>query len=302
MPSHQDGFTHPIQSSRTRVHLCSCLPKNRTYTREQKPLLVEYNQKQRPIPKTWEAMVDNGIGFLDLPRELRDMIYNYICTDLPQNGDGWRETHDEGKYGIPAAQQDHTLVLQDCNIMRTCRQVHWEFAEVLYGRLLQICGDVSQFQSQFLVPGSHILPLSPNYAHLVRKVAVLHDTGIREDMSLYQAKTSGDEQWCHVVAVATLLAKLFPKIQTVRVIHRICPRGHLDQTWETVCGLRGDTREWQVRESEKFIRGVCWSDGRNVKLPRQLELIHLDFDTVVETPLVEALKNIRAAELHNHRA
>ncbi|KAI4664609.1 uncharacterized protein J4E79_002906 [Alternaria viburni] len=258
-------------------------------------------RKPEPIPKTWEAMAgDNGVSFLDLPRELRDMIYNYICTDLPQIGDGWRDKHDEGKYGIPAATEAQAAVLHDCNIMRTCRQVHWEFAEMLYAQPLQICSPIYEFQTQFILPGSHILPLSPTYAHLVKKVAVLHDTAIGNvpDDYYYRASTSGDHQWQHVVSVATQLGKLFPMIQTVRVLHRICPRDYsYDTTFQTLCGLLGDNREEQVEKSEKFIKGVCWSDGRPVKLPPQLELVNLDFDTIVETPLVEAIKNVRAAEL-----
>lgn len=299
MPSHHDGYAHSIQSRRARVHLCSCLSKARTYTPGPNPVSIRPNKRQRPIPKPWEAMAgDNGVGFLDLPRELRDMVYNYICIDLPQIGDGWRDKHDEGRYGIPAATEAQADVLQDCNIMRTCRQVHWEFAETLYAQLLQICSPIYEFQTQFIRPGSHILPLSPTYAHLVKKVAVLHHTGIPDHRSRLEQSTSGDEQWRHVVTVATQLAKLFPKIQTVRVLHRICPSDYLDHTWATACGLRGNTRKEQVKESQKFIRGSCWSDGRKVKMPRQLELVHLDFDTIVETPLVEAMRDIRAAELN----
>jgi len=301
MPSHHDGYSHSIQSRRARVHLCSCLPKARTYTPGLDSVSVRSNKKQESIPKTWEAMAgDNGVSFLDLPRELRDMIYNYICTDLPQIGDGWRDKHDEGRYGIPAATEAQADILHDCNIMRTCRQVHWEFAEMLYAQPLQICSPIYEFQTQFILPGSHILPLSPTYAHLVKKVAVLHDTAIGNvpDQYYYRASTSGDHQWRHVVSVATHLGKLFPMIQTVRVLHRICPRDYsYDTTFQTLCGLLGDTREKQVQKSEKFIKGMCWSDGRPVKLPPQLELVHLDFDTIVETPLVEAMKNVRAAEL-----
>ncbi|KAI4656087.1 hypothetical protein J4E93_000804 [Alternaria ventricosa] len=259
-------------------------------------------RKPEPIPKIWKAMAGyNGVSFLDLPRELRDMIYNHICTDLPQIGDGWRDKHDEGRYGIPAATEAQADILHDCNIMRTCRQVHWEFAEMLYAQPLQICSPIYEFQTQFILPGSHILPLSPTYAHLVKKVAVLHDTGIgniRDWYGKFGTDTSCEHQWRHVVSVATQLGKLFPRIQTVRVLHRICPRDYIyDTTFLTLCGLLGDTREKQVELSEKFIKGVCWSDGRPVKLPPQLELVHLDFDTIVETPLVEAMKNVRAAEL-----
>ncbi|KAI4626264.1 uncharacterized protein J4E87_004765 [Alternaria ethzedia] len=259
-------------------------------------------RKPEPIPKTWEAMAgDNGVSFLDLPRELRDMIYNYICTDLPQIGDGWRDKHDEGKYGIPAATEAQADILHDCNIMRTCRQVHWEFAEMLYAQPLQICSPIYEFQTQFILPGSHILPLSPTYADLVKKVAVLHDTEIGHTRDQYHKlgkNTSVENHWRNLVTIATQLGKLFPKIQTVRVLYRICPRDYSrDKTFQTLCGLHGDTREKQVEKSETFIKGVCWSDGRPVKLPPQLELVNLDFDTIVETPLVEAIKNVRAAEL-----
>lgn len=298
MPSHQYGFAYSNQSRRARVHVCSGVPKACAYTPGQNPKLIRTNQRQRPIPKTWERMAgDNGVGFLDLPRELRDMIYNYICTNLSTNGDGWNDKHGAFKHYIPGSSRSRNL-----GIMETCRQVHWEFAETLYAQPLQLCPVLYKYRTQFNVAGSHILPLSLTYAHLVKKVAVLHDTEIRKfraQYDLFETKTSGEEQWRHVVSIATRLGKLFPKIQTVRVLHRICPRDYgVDYTWQTVCGLLGDTREEQVEESEKFIRCVCWSDGRSIKMPPQLELMHLDVDTIVETPLVEAMRNVRAADMN----
>jgi hypothetical protein len=81
---------------------------------------------------------DNGPSFLDLPRELRDMTYVYVCDGMRHDGSGWRK---KGEYAGDCYIPDDCIILgwqpiifQNCNIMRTCRQVHWEFAKVLYTR------------------------------------------------------------------------------------------------------------------------------------------------------------------------
>jgi len=75
------------------------------------------------------------------------MVYNYVCDEMLYKGYVWEKK-------IPESQESSEFYnevksdklfdapfwwshyLHDCSIMRTCHEVHYEFAVVLYGRPL----------------------------------------------------------------------------------------------------------------------------------------------------------------------
>jgi hypothetical protein len=246
---------------------------------------------------------DNGTSFLDLPRELRDMIYVHVCDGMPHEGNGWRKIDEYAMDWTLENIGKPTARFQNCNIMRTCRQVHWEFAEVLYARPLQLTGSISPFHK--VVAGSHILPLSTTYAHLVKRLAVIHSVDAEEfynrtvplDPSFEAAQTPV-EQWRNIATAAMQLVKLFPALQTVRVLHDAYIKlKDRDPLWDSFLGDGRIARDECVETSERFLRAVRLRDFRKIKIPMQLELLHLLLGHPYELPLGTAVRNIRAAEL-----
>jgi hypothetical protein len=247
----------------------------------------------------------NGTGLLDLPRELRDIIYGYVCDDMIHDGYGWRKEDEWADDFDPGAEEDEELIFyQNCNIMRICRQVHWEFTEVLYARPLQLTG-VPPFgiAHHIVVTGSHILPLSRTYAHFVKKLAFIHSIGLQDYLGVEsrgEHKVSAEVLWLDVVTATRTLLKLFPALQILRILITNEPIEPVNDVLLAMLGMRTDRREEPVEIAEDVIQVVRQSDTRPVKVPQQLELLYLEEDNgiVREMPLSEALRNVQAAELH----
>ncbi|CAN9166563.1 unnamed protein product [Alternaria alternata] len=340
-------------------------------------------KKPRPIPKTWEWMgTKNGTGLLDLPRELRDIIYGYICDDMIHNGYGWRKEDewaedcdtdgsdtddndtddndtddndtddndtddndtddndtddndtddndtddndtddndtddndtddndtddndtDDNDTDDNDTDDQEPIVYQDCNIMRICRQVHWEFAEVLYARPLQLTSIPPFSKLHLVVTGSHILPLSRTYGHLVKKLAFIHSID-REDYLGLEPRIGeffdAEVLWLDIITATRKLLKLFPTLQILRILvtnERTNAAKH--DVLMALLGKRTNRREELVEIAEDLIQAVRWSDTKPIEVPQQLKLLYLeDANGIVsEMPLGEALRNIQAAELH----
>jgi hypothetical protein len=278
----------------------------------------------------------NGTGLLDLPRELRDIIYGYVCDDMIHNGYGWRKENewaedcdtddsdmddsdtddsdtddsntDDSDTDDSDTDDQEPIVYQNCNIMRICRQVHWEFAEVLYARPLQLTSIPPFSKLHLVITGSHILPLSRTYGHLVKKLAFIHSID-REDYLGLELQTgwhfhaNAEVLWLDVVTATRKLLKLFPTLQILRILvtnERIrSPKDN--DVLMALLGKRTDRREELVEIAEDLIQAVCWSDTKPIEVPQQLELLYLEDANGIlsEMPLGEALRSIQAAELHN---
>ena len=273
----------------------------------------------------------NGTGLLDLPRELRDIIYGYVCDDMIHNGYGWRkenewaedcdtddsdmddsdtddsDTDDSNTDDSDTDDSDtgdqEPIVYQNCNIMRICRQVHWEFAEVLYARPLQLTSIPPFSKLHLVITGSHILPLSRTYGHLVKKLAFIHSIGLQDYLGVEsrgEHKVSAEVLWLDVVTATRTLLKLFPALQILRILITNEPIEPVNDVLLAMLGMRTDRREEPVEIAEDVIQVVRQSDTRPIKVPQQLELLYLEEDNgiVREMPLSEALRNVQAAELH----
>ena len=73
------------------------------------------------------ASLDGPAGFLHLPYELREIIYNLA---LGTNGSIYANVHDET--GVKGHKFRLTTNLNPANLLRTCRQIHAEVAPILY--------------------------------------------------------------------------------------------------------------------------------------------------------------------------
>ncbi|KAB2102522.1 hypothetical protein AG0111_0g8827 [Alternaria gaisen] len=308
--------------------------------------IFSFAYKKPRIPKTWEWMgTKNGTGLLDLPRELRDIIYGYVCDDMIHNGYGWRKEDewaedcdtddsdtdgsdtdgsdtdgsdtdgsdtddndtDDNDTGDDDTDDQEPIVYQNCNIMRICRQVHWEFAEVLYARPLQLTSIPPFSKLHLVTTGSHILPLSRTYGHFVKKLAFIHSID-REDYLGLEPETgwhfhaNAEVLWLDVVTATRKLLKLFPTLQILRILvtneRTTTPAKH--DVLMALLGKRTNRREELVEIAEDLIQAVRWSDTKPIEVPQQLKLLYLeDANGIVsEMPLGEALRNIQAAELH----
>ncbi|KAL1799775.1 hypothetical protein ACET3X_000117 [Alternaria dauci] len=245
----------------------------------------EYNfafayKRPRPIPKTWEWMGSkDSTGLLDLS----PTTATWADDDC-----------------VPG---EEPIVFQNCNIMRVCRQVHWEFAEVLYARPLQLTGVPCFTNFPIVVTGSHVLPLSKTYAHLVKRLAFIHTTGLSD---FFEADDLYGEGRCpsaqalllDIITATKKLLKLFPALQVLRILVDDEPFENLEMFFDSLLGRREGTREELVDKTEEFIKAV---GRRLMKIPQQLELLLLEGGVPKNVPLSEAFRNMQAAELHKKR-
>jgi hypothetical protein len=233
------------------------------------------------------------------------MVYGYICDDMKRIGELWHRT---GQPPLPpltdkdfgASDTDREIdydeqrdECHDCSIMATCKQVHWEFAEMLYARLIQFAS---------FAHSTHTIPISAPYAHLVKKLLVVHNMQFA-DIDYGQEPENFEpaaEVWRHIIHVAARLNKLFPHLRIMRVA--IPPDLDQDGTWLSLCGeneVVADEPSDEVKIAEDFLRTTRWKNGRTIKIPTQLELVHaVSLEPIVHkvTPLIKALKNVREAE------
>lgn len=89
-------------------------------TRPESPPLHEESKRRLPEPtsESTSAPADGGTGFLDLPPEIRNIIYEYaVVQDKPI-----RFTYDKGR----AARQPY--------LARVNRQIRWECLPIFYGQ------------------------------------------------------------------------------------------------------------------------------------------------------------------------
>jgi hypothetical protein len=161
----------------------------------------------------WEASSrsQSGTSFLDLPLEIRDMIYRNICDDLHREGYVWEHM----AYGNAAPEMYHIRpeVFSDCAIMRTCRQMHSEFAKRLYAIPMHI-----EFKSICL----HMFPFSPLYVPLVRSVLAIYS----------EHKQYSSDRFPPVLQIVNAFSKTFPNLDTQRVGWR-AQEYFLEEKWST---------------------------------------------------------------------
>jgi hypothetical protein len=144
---------------------------------------------------------------------------------------------------------------------------------------------------------THTIPMSAPYARLVQKLLVIHDMQPaylgdgKEPTGLFE---SAADAWRHIIHIASRLSKLFPHLRTLCLV--IQSDLDVDGTWASLCGeneVVGDDESDEVKMVEDFLRTTRWKNGRKIKIPAQLELVHaVSLEPIVHevTPLIEAKK------------
>lgn len=244
-----------------------------------------------------------GTGFLDLPREIRDLIYGEIHGELKREGLRWiatapraRLTNASAKWmervvsSTPYRKDDpvaRPAVFADCALMRTCRQLHSEFAPVLYSSPLQLSG---------LGGGLNEIPLSPLYVGLVR-IVFTANTCLNE--------ADCDETWRETLEMATGLSMIFPNLDVMRL-------GWFVTSYSEDPVTLTQKKPWAwdatVRAAEKSIKRVQRQTGTALVIPHNLEVVQLEgthdnghgwpnqFDEVesMPTPVADAIYKLRS--------
>ncbi|KAF2111628.1 hypothetical protein BDV96DRAFT_649609 [Lophiotrema nucula] len=230
-------------------------------------LTCDWSESKKATPST---------GFLDLPKEIRDMIYQNLFEDLKRKGIKWNlpvahlHLRADRKY-----EKQTTTVPFVCTLMRTCRQFHYEFAERLYSSPIHL--SVSEY------PRAHRLPFHAAYRPLVKKVFVV---------MFDRMHNQGDFQqnWRKVLNISKSLVDVCPNISVLRVGWDLQWFSAGGEDWWTLFGGVGRARESDVRETKKIIKK--WT-GRT-KIPHQLELIILHGDGSANSPICEAVRDLRS--------
>jgi hypothetical protein len=239
------------------------------------------------------------VGFPDLPRELGEIVYNYIFDDLRRTGILWADSsHDHSSRVFKADIESQGEQLppregfSDCTIMRTCHQIHQEFAAALYGQLLQISS---------AHPGHHMLSLSRSYASLVRRILV----GL--PAMTQQGPAGGvSETVRHILRISKVLTKTFPGLVSLQLIFGPCPmktdRSIEPHRSDWQCIMPGSkehlTRDDQVAAAARILRSD-FGCRKRVSIPKQLAIfqrippLERGIHPVVDTPLCEAFRNVR---------
>jgi hypothetical protein len=235
----------------------------------------------------------SGTGFLDLPKELRDMIYQEICGKLKRKGVRWQATAPQtcGVLSKKDKEESEKRSMSgwvmsneawkscpkdsaDCTIMRTCRQVHAEFAAVLYGGPLEL-HDISQ--------GSNVIPISPIYRGLVRTVFSTGAPGLN--------RTDDLDAWRTQLQIAAGLSGAFVDANTLRLGWFVA-RDH-----NTLCGNLWDSTVKEVVKAVKAVKKISYTP---LIVPHNLEIVQMYWTNgrrelqSIPSPITDAIDMLRA--------
>ncbi|KAF1959769.1 hypothetical protein CC80DRAFT_590954 [Byssothecium circinans] len=241
----------------------------------------------------------SAISFLDLPKEIRDMIYGLICAELPHHGRYWPPTDLDPATRKPVPRAEGGLVensnldpesytrdasgraapFKTLEIMRTCRQIHSEFAEILYSEPLEMT---------FSNAGENLTPLSPTYAPLVRFILIIMGSRF----------TAPSQYFIPVLQMSNCVADMFPNLKVLYMgwISPAYTRLSQDaEHWEICDGqAEGLTPEGCVVRIVKKLKRVCREFGVKASLPHCFELVKMSpWETEVGTPFCEAARRFR---------
>jgi hypothetical protein len=234
------------------------------------------------------------------------MIYQEICGSLKRKGVRWAATTPQTDGKLKKQKYDHIdgctcnnhesgpsedniawkstgrpKDYADCAIMRTCRQVHAEFAAVLYGSPLEL----------YNIARSHnVIPISPLYAGLVRTVFVTAATGLHAVDDLHAWRTQ--------LQTATGLSNVFVNADILRLGWFVTKPDN-----DAVTLLRQDPEAWDraVKEVVRTVKKVKKMSYTPLSVPHNVEVVEMYWTNgwrrevqSIRAPLSEAISMLRA--------
>ncbi|KAF2872118.1 hypothetical protein BDV95DRAFT_594382 [Massariosphaeria phaeospora] len=253
---------------RTKSNL---LPENKIALRQ--PTKHSVHPDWQPSAKRTSAT-----GFFDLPIELRNMVYQMVCGQGFRVGLFWhlnRRESQSPRHGFRRKK------VHCCAIMRTCRQVHAEFAKTLYATPLSC--NVTNRKSRYQT--TQRVPIVSTYAPLVMKIL------------LYMGERQKDPKSAltNALQVASSVVDKFCNVQIVKVVWDRSNCGTLDYEIE-----KGTPSNWihDVRSGKDLIREVRDQYGESMAIPYQLVLVEAHHDFLnANSPFCKAVRNLRSQPL-----
>jgi hypothetical protein len=234
------------------------------------------------------------------------MVYQEICGSLKRKGVRWAATTPQTdgmlkkqKYGridgstlrdnesdpsedniawkSTGRLEDYT----DCAIMRTCRQVHAEFAAVLYGSPLELYN---------IVQSDNVIPISPLYAGLVRTVFVTAATGLFAVDDL--------DAWRTQLQTANGLSNVFVNANILRLGWFVAKP---DNDAVTLLRLNPEAWDRAVKEVVRTVKKVKKMSYTPLSVPHNVEVVEMYWTNgwkrevqSIRAPTSEAISMLRA--------
>ncbi|OCK74729.1 hypothetical protein K432DRAFT_447132 [Lepidopterella palustris CBS 459.81] len=224
-------------------------------------------------PLVWRQSrkaVDDKLSFLDLPREIRDIIYellyrvpgvifihskptqffrHVICA---KNIRGKRDGPIEP---IPLG------VIISTALMRTCRQIHAECSPILYGN------------NDFQVYNSYMQLASVTYRPLVRHITHMgyHDARLLVNDPFRVSHVWKALFWPYVLQNVSIILTLYPKVRDIRFqIYAPLGGGHI---WKPpFVNFQNTTPEERINMASNWLLHRCPFGSE-----RHRECLHLEF-------------------------
>ncbi|OCL03279.1 hypothetical protein AOQ84DRAFT_154437 [Glonium stellatum] len=197
---------------------------------------------------------DHSLSILDLPRELRDIVYEYVCQVPGEIFIYWRPSqfgydiaakNIRGKYGGPSEPIPLKIVMSTA-LMKTCRQIHAECSPILYGH--------NNFS--LLMPDRDFV--SATYLPLIRHITLISNSDTRLfDQNAYNVSLAWRATfWPLVSRRCEKLLGLFPKLQSIRyLIYATDSNGNARKP--AFIKYEGTTREDRIDMAATWFRYRC---------------------------------------------
>ncbi|KAF2011492.1 hypothetical protein BU24DRAFT_282448 [Aaosphaeria arxii CBS 175.79] len=213
------------------------------------------------------------ISFLDLPREIRDEIYQHAYCVL---GDIFMFTEDPFKvrpvvkakvvWNKSSDGEAHDPIsigkVIPVSLLRVCRQLHAESSEVLFG------------YNTFRLYSSHV-GFGPRYQHLVRNIVFSTDSMIQK---IFENDLESVGYWWRryfwkdIYSKSERLLEAFPNLEKLTFPIKSNRHG---QSWIPVFMAAGQrTREYRVNIAALWLKSKCPIDNDRLRDCLHMEITH----------------------------
>ncbi|KAH7083764.1 hypothetical protein FB567DRAFT_594283 [Paraphoma chrysanthemicola] len=230
---------------------------------------------QLTVPTEWVQSFKQDlskVGFLDLPRELRDYVYSFAFHVqgaiflLSMNpwamhpaSIGQVVRHDNKGPVEPKRLRD----VVPMTLLRTCRQIRSECSPVLFGDNI--------FRVWFLTTPD----LAPCYRQLIRHITF----DLQPDQKMYRPRWSGLEEvsygwnrrwWPDVLAKGLRMLDQFPNVEVITI--KLTSKDHGESWKPAFFDIEHKTREHRVAVAARWLHPRCPIEDARLRRCLRLEL------------------------------